>query len=116
MLGAEYIEIETIKYTPTSFSYALQADEKIFKSAAGTDLSNIVRLDKHIFTLTWEGIDSTLLDTLEGYCKVPSVKLKFRGISYECRARGINPQMLNKAYKYKRSDGLWNITIKFTEN
>ena len=115
MLGADYIKINNVTYTPTSFNYALQADEKIFKSAAGTDLSNIVRLDQHVFTLTWEGIDSTLLDAIEAYCKLPTVTMVYRSVTYVCRARGIAPQMLNKSYKYRRSDGLWNITITLTE-
>ena len=115
MLGAEYIKINNVKYTPSTFSYAIQSDEDVFKSAAGTELLNIVRLNKHVFTLTWEGIDSTLLDTLEGYCKVPTVTFNYRSTDYTCRARGIAPQMLNKSYKYRRSDGLWNITITFTQ-
>ena len=115
MLGAEYIKINNVKYTPTSFSYAIQSDENVFKSAAGTELLNIVRLNKHVFTLTWEGIDSTLLDTLEGYCKVPTVTFNYRSTDYTCRARGIAPKMLNKSYKYRRSDGLWDITITLTQ-
>ena len=43
MLGAEYIKINNVKYTPTAFSYAIQSDENVFKSAAGTELLNIVR-------------------------------------------------------------------------
>lgn len=115
MLGSDYIKINNVEYTPTSFSYSIQSDENVFKSAAGTELLNIVRLDKHVFTLTWDGIDSTLLDTLEGYCKIPTVTFSYRSEDYLCRARGIAPQMLNKSYKYRRSDGLWNITITLTE-
>lgn len=115
MLGSDYIKINTIYYTPTTFSYALQSDEDVFKSAAGTDLLNIVRLDKHVFTLTWDGIDSSLLDQIEGLCKEPTVTLTYRLHDYTCRARGIAPQLLNKSYKYKRSDGLWNISITLTE-
>lgn len=115
MLGSNYIIINTRQYTPTSFNYSLQSDENVFKSAAGTELVNIVRLDKHIFNLSWEGIGSDLLDEIEALCKEPTVTIVFRSEEYTCRARGIAPQLLNKAYKYKRSDGLWNISIELTE-
>lgn len=115
MLGSDYIQINSISYTPSNFSYALHADEDVFKSAAGTDLVNVVRLDKHIFTLSWEGIDSDLLDQIEALCKEPTVTLTYRLHDYTCRARGISPQLLNKSYKYRRSDGLWNMQITLTE-
>ena len=115
MLGSEYIEIDQYKYTPTDFSYAIIPDETVFKSAAGTDLLNIKRLDKHEFTLSWEGIDSDLIDQIEIICERPTVLLTYRRNTYTCRARGIAPDLLRKSYKYRRSDGLWNASIKLTE-
>ena len=115
MLGPEYISINGTGYTPTDFSYSLEADEKVFKSAAGTELVNIVRLDKHIFNASWEGITSALLDALEALCQLPTVTLIYRGNTYICRVRGIAPQLLRKSYKYRRSDGLWNASFTMTE-
>ena len=115
MLGSEYLKINNETYTPSTFSYSLQAQEQVFKSAAGTELVNIVRLDKHVFSVGWEGIDSTLLDALEGLCQLPVVSVEYRSQTYTCRVRGIAPDMLNKSYKYKRSDGLWNASFTMTE-
>lgn len=115
MLGSDYIMINNVNYTPTSFGYSLKSHEQTFTSAAGTELRNIVRLDQHIFNMTWEGIDSTLLDALEALCELPTVTLVYRHQTYTCAARGIAPDMLNKSYKYRRSDGLWNASFTLTE-
>lgn len=115
MLGDNYITINNVAYTPSEFSYKIQADENVFKSAAGTELLNINRLDKHIFTASWEGIDSTLLDALEALCQLPTVTLVYRSHSYTCRVRGIAPELIKKSYKYRRSDGLWNVSFTMTE-
>lgn len=115
MLGSGYIKINNNEHTPSTFNYALQPDEKIFKSAAGTELVNIVRLDKHVFTMTWEGVEAELVDEIEGYCTSPTVTLTYRSNDYICRMRGLAPQLLNKAYKFRRSDGLWNISVTATE-
>lgn len=115
MLGNDYIKIDNVAYTPSDFSYELQALEKVNQSEAGTELVSVVRLDKHVFHATWEGITSTLLDAIEALCKKPTVTLLYRNVSYTCRARGIAPQLLKKTYKYRRSDGLWNISIDLTQ-
>lgn len=115
MLGNDYITINGVGVTPSDFSYSLESDEEIFKSAAGTELVNVTRLDKHVFTLSWEGIDATMLDRLISYCKLPTVTVGFRGNTYTCRARGISPELLKKAYKYRHSDGLWNASLTLTE-
>lgn len=115
MLNEGYLIIDNEQYTPSSFSYQLQPMEDVNQSAAGTDLLNIVRLDKHSFSANWKGITSDLLDILEGLCLKPTVTLVYRGNTYLCRARGANPQLLGKSYKYDRSDGLWDISLTFTE-
>lgn len=115
MLGLDYIEIDGVGFTPSSFSYQIQTQEEINTSAAGTELINIQRLNKHIFTASWNGIDSTLLEALEAICMKPTVILTYKETDYTCRARGINPQLLGKSYKYRRSDGLWNAQITLTQ-
>ena len=115
MLGSNYITINGTGYTPTNFSYSLKPMEEVFESAAGTELLNVIRLDKHEFDLSWEGIDDTLLDALEALCKLPIVTLVYRENTYTCRARNIKPELLKKTYKYRHSNGLWNASLKLTE-
>ena len=115
MLGENYLEIDGYGYTPSEFEYEIQAIENVEESEAGTELVSVTRLGKHIFRGTWEGIDSDLLGRLEKICMASDVKLKYRGEEYKCRARGIAPKLARKAYKYRRSDGIWNVTITFTQ-
>lgn len=115
MLGKDYIEINGTGYTPSQFNYELQPIEDVAESEAGTELIDVTRLDKHIFHASWEGIDGTILEQLEGFCKLRTVSLTYKGQSYTCRARGINPQLINKAWKYRHSDGLWNVSVNFTQ-
>lgn len=115
MLGTGYVEIEGVNFTPSEFEYELQPVEEVTESEAGTELVNVTRLDKHVFRATWEGIDAELLDQLERLCKSPTVTLRYRGEEYECRARGISPKLARKAYKYKRSDGIWTVSVTFTQ-
>ncbi len=115
MLGSNYITINGTGYTPTAFSYTIEAIETVNQSEGGTDLVTAVRLNKHIFTASWEGIDSTTLDALEAICTAATATLVYRSSTYTVRARGASPELLTKSYKYSRSDGLWNISITFTE-
>ena len=115
MLGRDYIEINGVGYTPSQFSYELQAIEDVSESEAGTELIDVTRLDKHVFHASWEGIDATLLGQLEEICKARTVSLTYKGDTYLCRARGINPQLINRAWKYRHSDGLWNVSVNFTQ-
>lgn len=115
MLGNDYIVINGKGYTPSSFTYSYEPEENINKSEAGTELVSITRLDKHVFNASWKGIDSILLDEIEGYCIMPTVELSYRENTYTCRARGFSSSLLGKSYKYKRSNGLWDISISLTE-
>lgn len=115
MLGENYLTVDGVGYTPSTFGYEIQTVENVNQSEAGTDLATIVRFDKHVFTATWEGIDAELLAELEDMCKKPVVTVVYREQSYTCRARDISPAMLNKTYKYRHSDGLWNASVKFTQ-
>lgn len=115
MLGRNYFEVDGVGYTPSDFEYEVKALEDVNESEAGTELINIRRLDKRVFRASWEGIDSKLLDALVAICQKPTVTVRYRTGTYICRARGINPKMAKKSYLYKRSDGLWNASITFTQ-
>ena len=115
MLGENYLTINGVGYTPSQFSYELSTIEEVTESEAGTELIDVKRLDKHIFHATWEGIDATFLEALESMCMARTVTLGYGGGTYVCRARGINPQLANKAWKYRHSNGIWNVSITFTQ-
>lgn len=115
MLGENYIQIDGRDFTPSGFDYAILADETINQSEAGTELVTATRLDKHTFNLMWSGITAELLDVIESFCVKESVILIYRDKEYVCRARGAAPKLANKAYKYKRSDGIWEVSITLTE-
>ena len=68
MLGAGYIKINNVEYTPSTFKYKSNPVENVLRSEAGTDLVNVVRLRKYTFELTWEGITYELMSELEAYC------------------------------------------------
>lgn len=115
MLDNGYLTIDGKRFTPSNFDYEIVAEEEVNKSEAGTELVNIIRLDKHVFRALWEGITADMVDELEEMCMRPTVIVTLRGKEYICRARGINPELLKKAYKYRYSDGLWRATVTFTE-
>lgn len=115
MLGRNYIVADGTPLTPSDFRYELQPVEEVETSEAGTELINVSRLDKHIFHASWEGIDSTLLETLEGICKKGTVTLVYKNESYVCRARGISPSLANQSWRYRHSDGIWSAEVVFTQ-
>ncbi len=115
MLGDNYIEINGVKLTPSTFDYQIAAVETVNQSEAGTDIVITSRLAKYTFNASWTGIDSSLLDTIEGFCLENTVTLKYKEKEYTCRARGAAPRLLGKSYKYRRSDGLWDVNLTFTQ-
>lgn len=115
MLGKEYFRVDGTGYTPSGFQYEIQAVEEVEQSEAGTDLINIIRMDKYVFKTSWEGIDADLLDELVAMCKRATVNVTYRNKTYCCRARGIDPKLAKKAYNYRHSDGLWDVSVTFTQ-
>ena len=115
MLGEKYFEVNGTGYTPSQFKYELQAVENVTESEAGTELIDVKRLDKHVFQVSWDGIDAELVDKIDEWCRSSTVDVTYRGTIYVCRARGMNANLLNKAWKYRRSDGLWNVSVTLTQ-
>lgn len=100
---------------PRSVEYEFEEIENTMKSEAGTDMTSVTRLNKHRFKFSWEGVTSSFLDTLEGYAKLATVTLGWRGISYTVRVRDFQPKMISRSEVYDGSDGLWNISLSATE-
>ena len=115
MLGEDYIKINNIEYTPSTFKYKSDPVENVLRSEAGTDLVNVVRLRKYAFELTWEGITYELMSELEAYCYSRLVTLKWKGTEYSCRAREGNSTMIDHSWRYRGSDGLWNFSMSLIE-
>lgn len=115
MLGLDYITIDGEGITPASFDYSLNPIEESNQSEAGTDLVVVTRLDKKTFNLSMVSITSETLDKIEAWCCKNTVEVVYRGKKYICRARGFSPKLATKAYKYKHSDGIWDVTLTLTE-
>lgn len=100
---------------PRSVDYSFEEIENVMKTEAGTDMTSVVRLNKHVFKFGWENIPSDFLDTLETYAKAATVTVGWRSQSYTCRIRDFQPKMVSRSEVYTASDGLWNVTLTATE-
>lgn len=114
MLG-RYIKINDIELpNPTSFSYGYNPSENVYESEAGTQLSNIKRLDRISWSASFN-CTSTLRDTLLTYCKTPSVKVKIdNGDAIDGRLRLAGEVALVENSEYTEgTQGLWTVPVKF---
>ena len=115
MLGKEFLKVDGVSLpTTSSFKYSFDEKETVNTSEAGTDIVSVIRLDKHIFEATWQ-LTSSWLDQFERFCKKKSVMLTYREKKYECRARGFSPELVEHSESIEGTDGLWKISITFTE-
>lgn len=117
MLTAEYLQIngEPVAIPPATYSDHFEEIETVNKSEAGTDLTNVTRLDKMVIDLSWEGIYSDFLAQITEWCQSDTVTVTFMGVTFEARARGLKRSMAKKSYLYSRSDGIWNASFTLTE-
>lgn len=115
MLGRQFLKINNIALPRTTgFDYELESIETVNQSEAGTDLVVATRLDKHIFKADWT-VSSFWLSKFEEICKNRLVTLTFNGTDYTCRARGFAPTMVEDSETIENTDGLWEISLTFTE-
>lgn len=117
MLGSTYLSINgtAVSIPPKKFSIDEMAVENVKTSEAGTDLVITARLNKHKFSASWDGVDATFADTVKAWCELATVTLGFRNGTYTCRARGYKADLIRGAYAYAYSDGLYNVSVTFTE-
>ena len=99
---------------PGTFSYKYNPDESIFTSEAGTQLSQIRRLDR----LSWSGsfnCTSRLKEKLATYCKTPSVSCQLaNGTAISGRLRlGGDISLVEDSEKVKGTNGLWIVPLTF---
>ena len=114
MLG-KYLKINnTLMPNPESFEFTYNPNENIYTSEAGTELSNIIRLDRLSFSASFN-CSSRLRDTLLAYCLSPSVEVKIDGgaaINGRLRLSGavvlVEGSELNTG-----TQGLWTVPVTF---
>ncbi|MBO7424480.1 MAG: hypothetical protein J6U23_02280 [Clostridiales bacterium] len=114
MLG-KYIKINNeLMPNPIKFEFSLNPQENIFYSEAGTELSNIVRLDRPSFSATFNCSDR-LKDKLLGLCKTASVKVKIdNGAEMSGRLRlGGSINLVENSENVGGTQGLWEVPVTF---
>lgn len=100
---------------PRSFDINIDEVETVQKSEAGTDLSYVTRLNKHIFKIGWKGVDSAFVDSIEALARQTTVAVGFRGNTYTCRIRKFSPKFIAYSEGVPGTDGIWDVSITATE-
>jgi len=114
MLG-RYITINnTVMPNPAKFSYTFPPDENVFTSEAGTQLTNIKRLDRLTFSASWN-CSSRLRDELLALCKTPSVSVSIDNEpAVDGRLRlSSGPELVEDSEYTNGTDGLWVVSVTF---
>jgi len=115
MLGDNYLTFagEALP-NPTAFSEAYTNIESTKQSEAGYDLAIVTRLKKRAFTGSFQ-VTSTWKDKLSTLCGMASGTLVFRGESITVRPRLTSSALLASTEYSERTDGLWTVSVTFTE-
>ena len=99
---------------PASFNCSYKTVEKVMTTEDGYDRTILVRTGKGVFSLSWEGADSTFKQTVEGYAALSSVTFN-DGTSHTCRCRNLKANLVRYSNRYTGSDGLWDISFDLEE-
>lgn len=99
---------------PATFSVAYTNIESTKQSEAGYDLAIVTRLKKRAFTGSFQ-VTSTWLDELKTLCGLTQGTLVYRGESITVRPRISSSALLAESEYADRTDGLWTVSITFTE-
>lgn len=114
MLG-RYIKIDNeVMPNPVTFSMSYPPDENVFTSEAGTQLTNIRRLDRFTFTASFN-CSSRLRDSLIAKCQTPSVEVKIDegdAISGRLRLSG-DITLVENSELTGGTQGLWTVSVVF---
>lgn len=102
-----------IPSTPPSIRYS--NNESISLSEAGTEIGVISRLQKKTFTVTWK-LNSDWKDKIEEKCMKATSQLQFGDYPWmTVRARITSCQLAQRSEYAERTNGLWSISVTFTE-
>lgn len=99
----------------TTPSIRYSNNESIALSEAGTEIGNVIRLQKKTITITWK-LSSDWKDNIELRCKKATSILEFGDYSpMNVRARLISCNLSANSEYAQRTNGLWIITVQFIE-
>lgn len=114
MLG-KYIKINgTLMPNPVEFEYTYPPDENVFTSEAGTQLTNVKRLDRLTFQATWH-CSSTFRDRLIRLCQTASVTVSIddsEPVSGRLRLSS-GPKLVKDSESTPGTQGLWEVACVF---
>lgn len=112
MLG-KYISINNEQMpNPESFSGNLNPSENVFESEAGTQMSNVVRLDRPSWSASFN-CSSRLKDKLIAFCKIKSVNAVVDGEAMRGRLRLGGYDIVKDSENTQGTDGLWTVSVEF---
>lgn len=115
MLGLNYLTFNNVSIpNPTAFNISYDNVEEVAQSEAGTDLAIVVRLQKRTFECTFQ-CTSTWLNSFRTMCNLTSATLVYNSESIVCRARITSATLAPDSEYAARTDGLWTVTVSFTE-
>lgn len=115
MLGSTYLQFNGLDIpNPTSFNITYENLENVAQSEAGTDLAIVTRLGKRTFECTFQST-STWLANFRTMCGLASGTLVYLSESITCRARITSATLAPNSEYAGRTDGLWIVTVSFTE-
>lgn len=117
MLGKFIIINNNVMPNPEagSFVWRINADENVYDSEAGYQLSNVKRLDRVSWSATFDCTGS-MKDRIIAFCKLASVTCKIANTSYSGRLRLSGDCTLVANSEWVRgTDGLWQVPVIFEE-
>lgn len=100
---------------PRSLDISIDEVETVQKSEAGTDLSYVTRLNKHVFKIGWKGVDSAFVSSLETLAAQTTTVVNFCGTNYTCRIRKFSPKFVPYSEGVSGTNGMWDVSITATE-
>lgn len=114
-LGNNYLKFNDVYIpNPESMSVDYENIENVAQSEAGTNLAIVTRLQKRTFNCTFN-CTSAWLTNFKSMCGLSSGTLLWLGESIEAMARITNAALQPYSEHADRTNGLWVITVTFTE-
>lgn len=115
MLGDNYLKFENVALpNPKSFSIAYENKENLKDSETGTTIGTVTRLQKRTFNCSFD-VSSRWAATIRSLCNLSQGSLVYKGETITCRARLTNDTLAQYSEYAERTDGLWTITVAFSE-
>lgn len=115
-LGRHYISINNVPIpNPVSNGISFENIETIKKSEDGHDVGEVTRLMKATFTFSFQ-CTSGGRDKIFQYCSMAEVTVTFDGVNYVGRLRCKSSNMVKDSEYNARTNGLWVLSVTFTEN